>query len=318
MSSILFGDIDNWTYLNFKNMIIDGQNDPISKQFLERINNPQNESDQEISTKYNQYLQWGYTSAQAIGALSGNYELKAPASKEYSPSIWGAIDNFIDRLTNNQNAQHSGAEIRSASKSYFASSLRGAKDPSNYWHPILGANERWKASIGNRTNPLLGVRDVVLPSVLGAAAVTYGPELVTKGAQKAIETAPKVVQTIAQHPKLSAQVAKSGALNLGSALVKGYLGAEAAAKDYWKTQYNSYKYNRASYFDSLNTLSNPLLPFTGVLAGISLLGHNKFKEPDYSQPEWNPNLDGIWLPEVEIVQNQNARVKRRRRKRKTK
>ena len=208
-------------------MIIDGQNDLISKQLLERINNPQSEVDQEISNKYNQYIQWGYTPTQAIGALSGNYELRAPAAKEYSPSIWGTIDNLIDKLTSNSEIQHSGPEVKAAPKSYFASNFRKAKDPARYWHPILGANERWKASMGNRTNPLFGVRDVVLPSVLGAAAVTYGPELVAKGTQKAIEIAPKVAQTIAQHPKLSAQVAKSGALNLGSSLVKGYLGAEA-------------------------------------------------------------------------------------------
>lgn len=45
-----------------------------------------------------------------------------------------------------------------------------AKD---YWHPIKGARQRWKASMSNETNPYVGIKKVVLPAI-GIASVLSG------------------------------------------------------------------------------------------------------------------------------------------------
>lgn len=42
----------------------------------------------------------------------------------------------------------------------------------DYWHPIKGAKARFKASMSNETNPLVGIERTILPSAAGAALVT--------------------------------------------------------------------------------------------------------------------------------------------------
>lgn len=42
----------------------------------------------------------------------------------------------------------------------------------DYWHPFKGAKERFKASMRNGTNPLVGLERTVMPAVAGAALVT--------------------------------------------------------------------------------------------------------------------------------------------------
>lgn len=42
----------------------------------------------------------------------------------------------------------------------------------DYWHPIKGAKERFKSSMRNETNPLVGVEKTVMPAMAGAALVT--------------------------------------------------------------------------------------------------------------------------------------------------
>ena len=51
----------------------------------------------------------------------------------------------------------------------------------DYWHPIKGAKARFKASMSNETNPLVGIERTVLPSAAGAALVTT-PAAVVGGA----------------------------------------------------------------------------------------------------------------------------------------
>lgn len=51
----------------------------------------------------------------------------------------------------------------------------------DYLHPIKGAKERFKASMGNETNPLVGIERTLLPSAAGAALVTT-PATVVGGA----------------------------------------------------------------------------------------------------------------------------------------
>lgn len=51
----------------------------------------------------------------------------------------------------------------------------------DYWHPIKGAKVRFRASMSNETNPLVGIERTILPSAAGAALVTT-PAAVVGGA----------------------------------------------------------------------------------------------------------------------------------------
>lgn len=68
--------------------------------------------------------------------------------------------------------------IKAKPKQYSIVDLGG--EPSNdtrsaaernrdYWHPIKGAKARFKASMSNETNPLVGIERTILPSAAGAA-----------------------------------------------------------------------------------------------------------------------------------------------------
>lgn len=50
----------------------------------------------------------------------------------------------------------------------------------DYWHPFKGAKERFKASMRNGTNPLVGLERTVMPAMTGAALVTT-PATVVRG-----------------------------------------------------------------------------------------------------------------------------------------
>lgn len=80
--------------------------------------------------------------------------------------------------------------IKAKPKQYSIVDLGG--EPSNdtrsaaernrdYWHPIKGAKDRFKASMSNETNPLVGIERTILPSAAGAALVTT-PAAVVGGA----------------------------------------------------------------------------------------------------------------------------------------
>lgn len=80
--------------------------------------------------------------------------------------------------------------IKAKSRQYSIVDLGG--EPSNdtrsaaernrdYWHPIKGAKARFKASMSNETNPLVGIERTILPSAAGAALVTT-PAAVVGGA----------------------------------------------------------------------------------------------------------------------------------------
>lgn len=48
----------------------------------------------------------------------------------------------------------------------------------DYWHPIKGAKERFKSSMKNETNPLVGLERTVMPAMAGAALVTTPATLI--------------------------------------------------------------------------------------------------------------------------------------------
>ena len=71
--------------------------------------------------------------------------------------------------------------IKAKPRQYYFVDLGG--EPSNdnrtseernrdYWHPLKGAKERFKASMKNGTNPLVGIERTIMPAMAGAALVT--------------------------------------------------------------------------------------------------------------------------------------------------
>lgn len=51
----------------------------------------------------------------------------------------------------------------------------------DYWHPIKGARDRFKASMSNETNPLVGIERTILPSAAGAALGNMTVDKLTGG-----------------------------------------------------------------------------------------------------------------------------------------
>lgn len=71
--------------------------------------------------------------------------------------------------------------IKAKPRQYYISDLGGKPSTDNrtaaernrdYWHPFKGAKERFKASMRNGTNPLVGLERTVMPAMAGAALVT--------------------------------------------------------------------------------------------------------------------------------------------------
>lgn len=79
--------------------------------------------------------------------------------------------------------------IKAKPRQYYITDLGGKPSTDNrtaaernrdYWHPFKGAKERFKASMRNGTNPLVGLERTVMPAMAGAALVTT-PATVVRG-----------------------------------------------------------------------------------------------------------------------------------------
>lgn len=78
-------------------------------------------------------------------------------------------------LSTIKQARHN--QTGSKSNTNFQTSFERSKDQNqskskNYFHPILGARERWRASLDNGTNPINGIVNVSVPTLLLYGAVT--------------------------------------------------------------------------------------------------------------------------------------------------
>lgn len=71
--------------------------------------------------------------------------------------------------------------IKAKPRQYYITDLGGEPSTDNrtaaernrdYWHPFKGAKERFKSSMRNGTNPLVGLERTVMPAMAGAALVT--------------------------------------------------------------------------------------------------------------------------------------------------
>ena len=156
----------------------------------------------------------------------------------YSPTIFGLYSkvakdlNFPDWLTPNPSnetwhTEGKGDTLTDLGGNPDISSKKELRDQKkNYFSPILGASQRWKASINNDTNPLNGLFRTVVPAAATSAAIYYSPII----AKTAIKNAPQIVKTIVWHPKLVAPIGKRLASKAGIDLVTGMMGGNAVDK----------------------------------------------------------------------------------------
>ena len=108
----------------------------------------------------------------------------------------------------------------------------------DYLHPIKGAKERFKASMSNETNPLVGIERTILPSAAGAALVTtpialakgtgygFGIDKLTGGWGNMIERTTGIPSEIAQYTNPGAIIGGAAGYrldqkNLLSKFIKG-------------------------------------------------------------------------------------------------
>lgn len=103
----------------------------------------------------------------------------------------------------------------------------------DYLHPIKGAKERFKASMGNETNPLVGIERTILPSAAGAALVTtpialakgagygFGIDKLTGGWGNMVERTTGIPSEIAQYTNPGAAGYRLDQKNLLSKFIKG-------------------------------------------------------------------------------------------------
>ena len=108
----------------------------------------------------------------------------------------------------------------------------------DYLHPIKGAKERFKASMSNETNPLVGIERTILPSAAGAALVTtpialangagygFGIDKLTGGWGNMVERTTGIPSEIAQYTNPGAIIGGAAGYrldqkNLLSKFIKG-------------------------------------------------------------------------------------------------
>lgn len=122
----------------------------------------------------------------------------------------------------------------------------------DYWHPIKGAKERFKSSMSNETNPLVGIERTIMPAMAGAALVTtpatviggvLGSEAVNKmtgGFGQWLESKTGIPQEVGEYLNPGAVYGGAKGLNitknkLASKFIKGDadLGWNAPNRDHW-------------------------------------------------------------------------------------
>lgn len=104
---------------------------------------------------------------------------------------------------------------------------RSAQENKDYWHWWKGANERWKQSIKNETNPVVGLSKTVVPAVAGAAVLTALPSI--------LPAAGRFITTPALWPKAALNFAKGA---IGYNLVES--GTKKLTGDTWTDQVKNY------------------------------------------------------------------------------
>ena len=148
--------------------------------------------------------------------------------KNYEVSPWGMASSLIDKVTGDTKRRidpigHIQASEDTSRLDYEKPDF--AQRNRDYLHPIWGAGERWKASMHNGTNPIVGLKNTFVPAALAAATatgITEAPALLSR-IPGAIRTG---VQWVSSHPSSLTTLAKYHLGNLASPFIKGAIGGE--------------------------------------------------------------------------------------------
>lgn len=89
--------------------------------------------------------------------------------KQYTPSVWGLLERGYDTVTGNTTYVDNGYQLKEGSgePTENVDKYRRNEEYFHWWH---GAPERWKASINNNTNPLIGLGRTFVPAILGGSS----------------------------------------------------------------------------------------------------------------------------------------------------
>ena len=142
-------------------------------------------------------------------SLQRMYDEATARPKEYPRTAFGLIEGLWDKVTGNdkrhiqpfptiQNTEEFGVkEDRSNYEGVDSYQLN--KD---YWEPVGGAPSRWKSSISNQTNPILGLEN------------SFGQAATFSGGASLLSKAPAVPSLL----RAGYNTAKSGAINAAKVL----------------------------------------------------------------------------------------------------
>lgn len=183
----------------------------------------------------------------------------------------------------------------------------------DYWHPIKGAKERFKSSMRNGTNPLVGLERTVMPAMAGAALVggLLGSEAVnnaTGGFGQWLEGKVGIPAEVGEYLNPGAVYGGGKGLNvtknkLVSKFIKGDadLGWNALNRNHWifnreaRTPTNIATANRAMPFLS-NVEKTPATP-EGNNGDRDLLGMYLFQnDPLISRSPWFQRIAKSFKP----------------------
>lgn len=189
--------------------------------------------------------------------------------KEYPTTVWGLLQKGIDTITGNTTYQNSGHTLtRVADNTRELNPKRQQRRYNNYFDPIWGAGQRWKASMRSGSNVFQGFGRTIVPAVTGAAAVTYVPQVVAQST-KAV---PEIAKTVVKHPRLVSKVAKSGAIDFGKKLVKGIVGGfavDALSEMFSSKDWSHLSSEYTGISPKVTSWLNPGYLFGGIKLGIS-------------------------------------------------
>lgn len=183
------------------------------------------------------------------------------SKKQYNTSLLGLLSSIKDRITNNDEYKlEDGLRDLGGEPSLdFRSVEEKNKD---YWHPIKGSRQRWIQSIDNGTNPLVGIKNTIIPALIGAG-VSQAPSI--------ISSIPKTVKSGYQAIRKDPSLIKNGLLDLGIALGKGLLGGRAVDngfKTFTGQNFDEYIAPMLGVSKDVASFLNPGYLFGGVNTGL--------------------------------------------------
>lgn len=211
----------------------------------------------------------------------------------HKPSIWNMGRYFYDKATGNDTYHIDPVpDFKEASNIKFSDKSIQERDK-HYWDNSLeGYAERQKSSMENETNPLVAVKNVLLPAIaLPFLARALAKPIMEQGVKGLAKAAVSKVGTLAKaavsHPKLAVNVAKG----VAAPFVKGAVGSAAV--------------NAGSYALTGDTWGGNVAPYLGTSEDVA-----EWTNPGmlFSGLSWNPKK-GFYFKDITGIKDLKSQVK---------